>query len=66
MCERFQFERTCGIQCANLEAYGLPLNRKLLWIDFRGFLSGSSCKWHKKEILTILVILTFLLPLLIN
>lgn len=35
LCEQMDFERTCGIQCANLEAFGLPLNRELLWIDFR-------------------------------
>ncbi|CAK5010767.1 unnamed protein product [Meloidogyne enterolobii] len=61
LCERYQFERTCGIQCANLEAYGLPLNRKLLWTDFRGFLSGSeNIKWKKVEILIFLFISFYL------
>ncbi|CAK5007239.1 unnamed protein product [Meloidogyne enterolobii] len=61
LCERYQFERTCGIQCANLEAYGLPLNRKLLWTDFRGFLSGSeNIKRKKVEILIFLFISFYL------
>uniref|UniRef100_A0A914GXS4 Uncharacterized protein n=1 Tax=Globodera rostochiensis TaxID=31243 RepID=A0A914GXS4_GLORO len=41
MCERLKFERTCGIQCANLEPFGLPLNRELSWNDFRGRLNGA-------------------------
>ncbi|KAI3414091.1 hypothetical protein GPALN_011558 [Globodera pallida] len=41
MCERLKFERTCGIQCANLEPFGLPLNRELSWSDFRGRLNGA-------------------------
>uniref|UniRef100_A0A1I8BC21 Uncharacterized protein n=1 Tax=Meloidogyne hapla TaxID=6305 RepID=A0A1I8BC21_MELHA len=60
LCERYQFERTCGIQCSNLEAYGLPLNRKLLWTDFRGFLSGSNKKWKQNEILILLFISLFM------
>ncbi|KAF7632184.1 hypothetical protein Mgra_00008437 [Meloidogyne graminicola] len=56
LCERYQFEQTCSIKCSNLEAYGLPLNRKLIWNDFRGVLSCSNKNWNKNIILIILLI----------
>ncbi|KAL3117728.1 hypothetical protein niasHT_000904 [Heterodera trifolii] len=66
MCERLRFERSCGIQCANLEPFGLPLHRELLWSDFRGRLSGAQrTKSHPFGIpvqIAMLIIILIVIP----
>uniref|UniRef100_A0A7E4ZWQ4 GDNF domain-containing protein n=1 Tax=Panagrellus redivivus TaxID=6233 RepID=A0A7E4ZWQ4_PANRE len=42
MCERMNFEYFCDIECASLDASGLPLDKRLSWANFKGQLVGGA------------------------